>query len=364
MKIARVAIDVPAHNLFDYLADGASAEDIGRLAVVPFGKRNAVGVIVEVVNRSDMPPGRLRSIAAIRRDAPALSKADLSLLSFAASYYRYPLGMTIMNALPALLCRVKLPSSRGCFVLTERGGLSLETLPAQARVQRQLLQILKRGTPVASSLLSDISRSALPILRRWTTKGWIIEVPPMPDTPCSAAHVAVQGPALTDEQANAVDAIRRHLQHFAAFLLFGVTGSGKTEVYLHAMDAVLRAGGQVLLLVPEIALTPQLEATLRARFPATPLATLHSGLSETQRLAAWHDAHAGRARIVLGTRLGVFTPMANLALVIVDEEHDASLKQSDGFRYSARDLAVVRARQRGVPVVLGSATPALESYHN
>jgi primosomal protein N' (replication factor Y) len=365
MKIARVAIDVPAHNLFDYLADGARAEDIGRLAVVPFGKRNAVGVIVEVVNRSDMPPGRLRAVAAIRRDAPALKEADLSLLRFAANYYRYPLGMTIMNALPALLCRAKVPSSPGCFVLSEHGGaLSLETLPPQARVQRQLLQMLKQGTPVASSLLRAISRSAPSILRSWIARGWVIEAPPVPDAPCSAAHIAMQGPVLTREQANAVDAIRSHLGHYAAFLLFGVTGSGKTEVYLHAMDAVLRVGGQVLLLVPEIALTPQLQATLRARFPATPTSTLHSGLAESQRLAAWRDAHSGRARIVLGTRLGVFTPMANLALVIVDEEHDASLKQSDGFRYSARDLAVVRARQLGVPVILGSATPALESYHN
>ncbi|MGQ0751042.1 MAG: primosomal protein N' [Betaproteobacteria bacterium] len=363
MKIARVAIDVPADTLFDYLAEDASAADIGRPAVVPFGKKNVVGVIVEVVSQSDVPPGRLRRIGAIRRDAPALSAADLSLLKFAAAYYRHPLGMTVMNTLPAVVRRVKQPQERGCFVLTARGAaLSLEAIPARARVQRRLLHILKHG--LDASRATDISQSVPSILRRWIARGWVVEVTPTPDTPRSAAHLTASAPALTEEQANAVDAICHHLQHFAAFLLFGVTGSGKTEVYLHCMDTVLRGSGQVLLLVPEIALTPQLEATLRARFPATPVTTVHSGLNETERIAAWRDAHAGRARIVLGTRLGVFTPMPNLALVIVDEEHDASLKQSDGFRYSARDLAVVRARQRGVPVVLGSATPALESYHN
>jgi primosomal protein N' (replication factor Y) len=165
-------------------------------------------------------------------------------------------------------------------------------------------------------------------------------------------------------QARAVDAILTHLDRFQCLLLCGVTGSGKTEVYLRAAEAVLARGRQVLLLVPEIALTPQLQAMLQTRFPDVPLATLHSGLNETERSRNWLAAQSGEARLLLGTRLAVFTPLPALGLIVVDEEHDASFKQTEGFCYSARDLAVVRANQRGVPIVLGSATPAIESYHN
>jgi len=365
MKIGRVAIDVPAHNEFDYLAHDATAADVGRLAVVPLGKRNVVGIIVDVVGASDVPTGRLRSIAAIRRDTPALSGEDLALMKFAAAYYRHPLGMTIMNALPAGLRRVKRPRETGYVMMTEKGAaLAVKTVSLRARVQRQLLDALQGGKPVHLSTLCRISRRARPILREWTACGWVIETAPASDLSDVPPLVAAGAPTLSAEQADAVGTIRRHLHQFAAFLLFGATASGKTEVYLHCMETVLRGNGQILLLVPEIALTPQLEATISARFPATPLAILHSGLSESERLAAWRAAHSGHARIVLGTRLAVFTPMPRLALVIVDEEHDASLRQAEGLRYSARDLAVVRARQRGVPVVLGSATPALESYHN
>jgi primosomal protein N' (replication factor Y) len=182
--------------------------------------------------------------------------------------------------------------------------------------------------------------------------------------PVATPDAASQGPPLTATQQAAVDAICARRDGFSAFLLLGVTGSGKTEVYLHAMAAVLRAGRQALLLVPEIALTPQLEAMVRGRFPDVPFTSLHSGLNESERLDHWLAAQSGRARIVLGTRLAVFAPLPQVGLIVVDEEQDASYKQMDGLRYSARDLAVVRAQQRGVPVVLGSATPALETYYN
>lgn len=169
---------------------------------------------------------------------------------------------------------------------------------------------------------------------------------------------------LTLEQAEAVRAICAHCNAFQPFLLHGVTSSGKTEVYLRVIDAALSANRQALLLVPEIALTPQLENLLRERFPGTPLANLHSGLNETERLQHWLAAQAGRARIVLGTRLAVFAPLPELGIIIVDEEQDPSFKQMDGLRYSARDLAIVRAQRCNVPIVLGSATPALETYYN
>ncbi|MDB5904778.1 MAG: primosomal protein, partial [Betaproteobacteria bacterium] len=171
-------------------------------------------------------------------------------------------------------------------------------------------------------------------------------------------------PPLNADQARAVESIRAALGSFRPILLCGVTGSGKTEVYLRVAETVLEAGGQVLLLVPEIALTPQLESMVQARFPDAALVSLHSGLNETERMRNWVAAQHGEAQIVLGTRLAVFTPLPRLGLVVVDEEHDASFKQTEGFCYSARDLAVVRASQRGVPIVLGSATPSLESYQN
>ena len=172
------------------------------------------------------------------------------------------------------------------------------------------------------------------------------------------------GPALTPDQARGVRAILERLGHFAPFLLRGVTGSGKTEVYFAVVAEVLARGRQALILVPEINLTPQLIGRFRARFPDVALAALHSNLADGERLRAWRDAQAGRARVVIGTRLALFTPLPELGLVIVDEEHDASFKQQDGLRYSARDLALLRAKRRAVPALLGSATPSLESYAN
>ncbi|MGE5489814.1 MAG: DEAD/DEAH box helicase, partial [Actinomycetota bacterium] len=179
----------------------------------------------------------------------------------------------------------------------------------------------------------------------------------------AAAVEAVPAPELTGEQAAAIDAVRLG-EGFAAHLLYGVTGSGKTEVYLRLIERALEKGGQVLLLVPEINLTPQLETRVRSRFPGTEVVALHSELAEAARERNWRSAFAGQARIVLGTRLAIFTPMPHLALIVVDEEHDPSFKQQDGMRYSARDVAVFRARDLGIPVLLGSATPSLETWAN
>jgi primosomal protein N' (replication factor Y) len=223
------------------------------------------------------------------------------LLRFSADYYHHPLGAVIMGTLPTRLRRI----------------------------------------------------AALPRRRA-----------PQPEVAAGILPVAAPAPALTEEQAQAVAEICRGLGAFRPFLLLGITGSGKTEVYLHAIAATLAAGRQALVLVPEIALTPQLEALIRGRFPDTETVSLHSGLAEVERLEHWQAASSGRARIVLGTRLAVFVPLPHLGLIVVDEEQDSSFKQGEGFRYSARDIAVVRARQRAVPVVLGSATPAIETYHN
>jgi primosomal protein N' (replication factor Y) len=211
-----------------------------------------------------------------------------------------------------------------------------------------------------------LAASAPAALKQFLANGWVerrIVAPAVAGDKVSTRSTGA-APALTAAQSQAVGTILQHTGSFQAFLLLGVTGSGKTEVYLHVIDAVLRAGRQALLLVPEIALTPQLEASVKSRFPDTPLVSLHSGLNETERLDYWLAARSGRARIVLGTRLAVFAPLPELGVIVVDEEHDPSFKQAEGLRYSARDMAVIRAQQRGIPIVLGSATPSLESYQN
>jgi primosomal protein N' (replication factor Y) len=301
MNIIRVALDVPVSTLFDYRATDATAADVGQRVQVPFNRRSAVGVIIELAHATAVPSERLKEAVRILRDLPPLTAEDLRLLRFSADYYHHPLGAVIMGALPTRLRRI----------------------------------------------------AALPRRRL-----------PQPDSAAGVPPAAGPAPVLTAEQARAVAEIGRGLGAFHPFLLLGVTGSGKTEVYLHAIAATLAAGRQALVLVPEIALTPQLEGLIRARFPNTEAVSMHSGLAEAERLEHWRAACCGRARIVLGTRLAVFVPLPELGVIIVDEEQDSSFKQGEGFRYSARDLAVVRARQRAVPVVLGSATPAVETYHN
>jgi primosomal protein N' (replication factor Y) (superfamily II helicase) len=366
MTIVRIALDVPVDKLFDYRAPSTSAADIGRRVVVPFGSKSVVGVIVETTETSEVPDARLKSVHEVLRDLPPFSAEDLRLMRFAAEYYQHPLGAVVVGALPTRLRRVaaaKSRANRGIHRLTAAGtALDVSTLPPRASAQHRLLERLKQG-PLGHAEARSLFPRAQPILKQFMARGWVMVADEGPgDAP--AAAVPAPPPALIPEQAQAIAEIVDGLGSYRPYLLLGVTGSGKTEVYLHAIAAVLDAGKQALLLVPEIALTPQLEALVARRFPDTRIASLHSGLSETERLANWRAAAEGRARVVLGTRLAVFAPLPALGLIIVDEEQDGSFKQAEGLRYSARDLAVTRAHQRGVPVVLGSATPALETYHN
>ncbi len=367
MPIIRVAIDVPVDTLFDYQAPDATGTDIGRRALVPFGRKTAVGVIIEVSDVSDVPVARLKNALHILRDMPPLAPEDLRLMQFAAKYYRHPLGAVVMGSLPARLRRVADRSrsrGTGVYLLTAAGSaLPTTALPARAHAQLRLLERLKAG-PLGLAEARTLLPNAHALLKRFIARDWVtLEVSKGADAP-PALPAAASPPALTPEQAGAVTKICASLGGYRPFLLLGVTGSGKTEVYLHAIAAALRAGKQALLLVPEIALTPQLETLVALRFPGTRTVSLHSDLAELERLEHWQAARDGQARVVLGTRLAVFAPLPELGLIVVDEEQDSSFKQSEGFRYSARDLAVTRARQRGVPVVLGTATPALETYHN
>jgi primosomal protein N' (replication factor Y) len=318
--IVQVALDVPIDDVFDYCAN--SALPAGARVIVPFGRRKLVGVVVSAPDRPAFQGAPLKSVIQVLDDTPALPAEWLALARFAARYYQRPLGEVMLPVLPAPLRKV-----------TAYQGARSAGGPV-ARLQ-------KRQTRAGAALASG------------------------------AAHVVEPDPEppLTDEQQAACDAITTREGHHC-FLLYGITGSGKTEVYLRAAQSVLAQGKQVLFLVPEINLTPQFETALRRRLarwvsddPAA-VAVMHSGLTDSERLDAWLRVAQGRARILLGTRLSLFVPLPDPGLIIVDEEHDTSYKQQEGLRYSARDLAVWRAHQRGIPVVLGSATPSLESWHH
>jgi primosomal protein N' (replication factor Y) len=364
-NVIRVAVDVPVSKLFDYRGDDATRADVGRRVLVPFGTKTVLGVIIEFADGSALPPERLKRVLRVLREGPAFSVSDLELMRFASDYYHHPLGAVVVGALPARLRRAggtALDRPSGQYALSELGeGADPAAVPARATVKRLLIEHLKAG-PLDYARIQSLSPQAPRVLKQLIESGWVRQERAL--GPEGTVTVPVSPPQLTHEQADAITRIGERLGTFQAQLLLGVPGSGKTEVYLHAIAAVLAQGRQALVLVPEIGLTPQLEALVSARFPGISVASLHSGLNEGERLAHWLAAYSGRARIVLGTRLAVFTPLPELGIIVVDEEHDASFKQMEGFRYSARDLAVVRAQQRNVPVVLASATPALETYHN
>ncbi len=356
--IVRVALDVPLMRGFDYFASDANIDDVGRRVCVPFGRGEKIGVILEVLAASELPPEKLKPVRAILRDAPPFPPDWLALADFCSRYYQHPIGEVIALALPpALRRRDALPRlpDRKMFRITEEGRRALPQL-AQRSIAARLLAALESNGVMSPRELRAVSASAAKQLPDLLGKGWLAAVVELPNRKAGAGH------DLLEEQRVAVDGVAQAFGRFAPFLLHGVTGSGKTEVYLRLIEQVLDRGGQALLLVPEIALTPQLEARVSGRFPGARLVSLHSSLAEGARAAGFLQALNGEADIVLGTRLSVFTPLPRLGLIVVDEEHDPSFKQQEGMRYSARDVAVWRAKQRGVPVVLGSATPSLETW--
>jgi len=365
---ARIALDVPLSKLFDYQASGLDADDIGRRVHVPFGRKEQVGLLLEIADHTDCPPSILKPVLAVDRDIPPLPEDVLKLFRFCASYYHYPIGQIALSALPTALRRwqFQLPKIVAHFALTPAGKIALpDALPTRAIAQRRLAERLHTSSANASEL-AGLCSNATALLKSWLVQGWVIESASFGENASLGANTTaeppIQHPVLLNQQQAALDQVTAQLGQFKAFLLHGVTGSGKTEVYLRMVEAALAQGRSALILVPEIGLTPQFTQRVEARFPNTTISVLHSGLAEGERLLRWKNATEGKARIVLGTRLAIFTPMPELGLMIVDEEHDASFSQQDGLRYSARDLAVFRARQRNIPVVLGSATPSLESW--
>jgi len=364
-RILKIAIDVPLHTLFDYQVEEAGAEDIGQRVLVSFGRRKTVGLIVALASHSDLPAAQIKPVLKIFRDTPPLPRDILTLLQFCADYYHHPLGEVVFTALPQRL-RSDQPAAlprQLSYVMTDAAP-ALDALPARALVRRKLLLHLRQAGSSSRESMLALSPSAGKHLKEMTALGWIEQhQETRPALSASSTALPVL-PQLNPEQAAVVAEFHCAPGGFVPWLLLGITGSGKTEVYLRLTASQLEQGGQVLVLVPEINLTPQLESRFQSRFPGIPVVSLHSGLNEGERLHHWLLAQSGQARIVLGTRLAVFTPMPQLGLIIVDEEHDSSFKQQDGLRYGARDMAVARAKQQNIPILLGSATPSLESYHN
>ncbi len=360
--ICQIAVPCALRRRFDYLIpDDVSTLRIGQRVKVSFARRELVGVVLKAQVESELDTAKLKPIIDVLDDEPLLRGSLFRLLEWCSRYYHHPIGEVFSAALPKLLRNGGALQYKGerCWFLTDTGKqLELNAL-ARAPKQQQLFALLNKHLLLSDAQLTEQLKGWQPAMRALADKGWVIAE----QRPVVVTSGDVERPKLNTEQSQAVDAIIAGLADFHPFLLNGVTGSGKTEVYLSIAEKVLAEGRQVLILVPEIGLTPQLVSRFQQRF-AVPIAILHSGLNDQERLDSWILARDGRAPLIIGTRSAVFTPIKNLGLIIIDEEHDASLKQQDGFRYSARDVAVMRARLDKVAIVLGSATPSLETLFN
>jgi len=356
MAIARIALPVAVDQGFDYWVPDGLDIARGSIVRVKLGTRPLVGVVLAIVETADVPRESLQPVGECV-DVPALPDDVMDLAAFVAAYYQDALGLAHALALP--------PLSRAPRATRRRERWNPVTLVAGARaalagsvhdsaVARRLLERFGDGDELAAGDVARLTAPQRRILGAWIAAGHVRQ---------ADAGVPARVVGLNDAQRVAADAIAAATGRYAPMLLEGVTGSGKSEVYFDAIGRARSAGRQALLLVPEINLTPQLDARVAAALPGLRVVTLHSGLPDARRRDNWLAAARGEADLVLGTRLAVFAPLPRLGLVIVDEEHDASYKQHEGVRYHARDAALWRARHRRVPVVLGSATPSLETVH-
>ncbi|HEY1076705.1 MAG TPA: primosomal protein N' [Fontimonas sp.] len=354
--LVSVCVPVPLFAQFDYHVPAALAPGLrrGSRVRVPFGRRELVGIAVRAPYEGEADAATLRPIGAVLDASPLLPTELLALCEWAAGYYHHPLGEVLAAALPGRLRRGEAAelSEPPAYALTPAGRAALDSPPARHRAQRALLQALLEGPRLRASLEAGAAT-----IRQAVDAGWL-QTRTLDQTPLTVADA----PPPTAEQAEALAALDQ-ASGFDVSLIEGVTGSGKTELYLRRIETLTADGGQALVLAPEISLTPQLEARFRDRLGDS-VVSFHSGMTDRAREQAWLRARSGSARVVVGTRSAVWLPFAQLRLVVVDEEHDTSYKQQDGLRYSARDVAILRAQKLGIPVLLGSATPSLETLHN
>ena len=353
----RIAVNVP---LSDGLLTYSHSEPLpqGTRVLVPFRNKTVVGIVWETDISPDMDTARILSIQTTFSDEPPLPESWRDLLSFTSRYYHYPTGQAVFAALPQGLKEtraVEMPQPPLFYALNEAGRAQTPP-PARFNKKAALWDALLSGG-MTMAALKQVNAQAVKLIEDWAEQGWI-------ETTEAAKPVLRSSEfQLNANQQQASDEIQTTFGSFQPFLLYGITGSGKTEVYFDAMAKVLAQGRQVLFLLPEINLTPQLLKRVEDRFADVPTAVLHSQMAAGKRTQDYLRAMLGQAKLVIGTRLAVFTPMDDVGLIVVDEEHDGSFKQDNELRYHARDLAVWRAKQSGCPVVLGSATPSLESWH-
>ncbi|MEZ9396331.1 primosomal protein N' [Vibrio splendidus] len=362
--IARVALPVPLDKQFDYKIPNHLFPIIGGRVSVPFGRQTLTGIVTALVNESEFELDKLKPIKALLDNQPVWPESVYSLLLWCSQFYQYPLGETLANALPSALRKGKAADFATLieWQLTPSGRDQLMQGFGRAVKQAKVMHMLEHGPVPHQEFIDEEVGSA--VLKTLEEKGWIesVEKKPKRQPWSSELENDQDKPKLNAEQAIAIATVNSQ-NDFSCFLLEGVTGSGKTEVYLNMIKPILDQGKQALVLVPEIGLTPQTINRFKRRFNV-PVEVIHSGLNDSERLNAWLSARDKIAGIVIGTRSALFTPFADLGIIIVDEEHDASYKQQDSLRYHARDVAIMRAHKAQIPVVLGSATPAFETLHN
>jgi primosomal protein N' (replication factor Y) len=371
--IFRVAIALPVYRLFDYLVPEQLALPHIKPGIrleVPFGKARKIAYLVECVQHSDMDIGKLKRVERILDETSLLSTKDLALLHWASNYYHHPLGEVFSAAFPVALRQGKsaVIQTEKRYVLTESGkAIDSELLKRMPKQRSVLEKFQAHQSSLSETELSAWNGSWRASVKQLLDKQLLqLGTPEFGvDSTLSGGNPVIRSNALqcNPQQQAAIDAVCGSLGQFGVFLLEGVTGSGKTEVYMQIIRSVLEQGQQVLVLLPEITLTPQLEDRFRQRFTVN-IAISHSKLTDRQRTCSWLTMQRGECAILLGTRSALFTPLKNPGLIILDEEHDASFKQQEGFRFSARDVAVVRGKLLNIPVLMGSATPALETLHN
>ncbi len=359
-----IAVDIPLNRVFDYLplADSARSDyQPGQRVRVPFGRSHKHGVILDISDNSELTTKQLKTITELLDPQALLSRQDLELSRWMSNYYHHPIGEVCAQTLPKALragkpASLSLPDS---YVLSSSGlALQADDIKRSHR-QAELWALLKESdSPVSSEYFADLTWDWRAPLKIMVKKGWVDVSQVISSNSATPANFLPN-----EAQQAAINEISQAQQSFQCFLLDGVTGSGKTEVYLQLIEQVINAGQQVLVLLPEITLTPQLANRFKQRL-ACQMVISHSALSDKQRLQAWLQIKQGLANLLLGTRSAVFTPMQKPGLIILDEEHDSSFKQQEGFRYSARDVAIMRARDYNIPIVLGTATPSLESLYN
>ncbi|MGR9106213.1 MAG: primosomal protein N' [Gammaproteobacteria bacterium] len=366
--ILKVAVPVPLRLVFDYLPPPrVPLEDLkpGQRIAIPFGPGTRTGYLLAIEDDSEIDASRVKEAIAVLDTEPLQSRSDLKFLIWASRYYHHPIGEVISSAFPTLLRKGK-PATLAVeksLVLCAPGEIIRSRIPVRAHRQRALIDLLAAHPEGLQETQLNRLDPEWRRVARILMQRELIETRDSRGPERSCARIVPPEFDLNAAQQHAVDTIRTGLQHFQIFLLEGITGSGKTEVYFRIIQSVLDAGKQVMILLPEITLTPQLEARFKARFDF-PIAVFHSGLTEEHRKNSWLGMVRGSSSILLGTRSAVFTPLKSPGLIILDEEHDASFKQQEGFRFSARDIAIKRAQALNIPVILGSATPSLESVQN